>query len=120
MPNYSLLFAASLQDAQDSALVDWKWEISDHLHSEFRRPDNNERVRFVFDRPDGLSNLRWNTKVYLGRNWRSRADITNIETLIRERFFTIEDPDLPPPRRRRKDRLETLKSELRGFLEEKQ
>jgi|HubBroStandDraft_3_1064219.scaffolds.fasta_scaffold00924_9 hypothetical protein len=116
MPNFSLLFAGSLQDAEDSALADWRWEIFDHLHFEFRRPDSGERVRFVQDRRDTLDNLRWNTRIYLGRNWKRRQDAMIVENLVLERFFVLGDPTLPPPRKRRTDRLEVLKTELRGFL----
>lgn len=114
MPNCSLIFARTLQDAEDSALIDWKWERSDELHSEFRRPDSNERARFVPDGPQSLQNLRWNTKVYLGRDWNKRNDVAHIGTLISEGFFVETDPELPPPRIR--VRRDDALSEIRRTL----
>ncbi len=115
MPNFSLIFARDLQFADDSALLDWHWERYDELHSEFRRPDNNERARFVPDGPQSLQNLRWNTKVYLGRGWERRADAHSIRRLIGDGFFVETDPNLPPPRRRTmsRDGVEPRRSTLR-------
>lgn len=115
----ALLFAATLQDATDSAVTDWKWEYSDQLHFEFRRPDSGERVRFVVDQPHVMDGLRWNTTVYLGRNWNRRRDTKEIVGHLRTRFFLLGEPDLPPPRRRQKPRLEVLREELRNLLGEK-
>lgn len=113
MPNFSLLFAADLQDAEDAARL-WRWEQSDPLHFEFRRPDNMERVRFV--QVGRLQNFRWRTKVYLSPNAQRRRDISAIVDLIMDRFFELGDPHLPPPRERRGRREERLKSELRELL----
>lgn len=115
MPNYSLLFARTAQDADDSASLDWKWDkVGDLGHHEYRRPDTGERVRYVEDGPQSLQNLRWNTRVYCGRNWNRRADAARIKSMLRDGFFSVQDPELPPPRpRARKD--ETL-SEMRRML----
>ena len=118
MPNYSLLVARTLQDAENSAIVDWKWEYHDHLHFAFRRPDNGEIIRFVADRGgETLRGLRWNTRIYFGYQWQARRDAAIIRSLIDQGFFTEEDPTLPPPRQRRKDRAEALLGELRKFME---
>lgn len=117
MPNYSLLVARTLQDAENSATIDWKWEYHDQLHFAFRRPDNGEIVRFVADRSgETLRGLRWNTKLYLGYQWQARRDANIIRDLLREGFFTEEDPQLARPRQRRKDRGEQLLGELRKFM----
>lgn len=102
MPNYSLIFAHTLQDAHDSALLDWHWNHVDELHSEFRRPDTGERARFVQDLPHTLQGLRWNTRVYLGRNWKKRSDASQIMGYLDSGFFLGVDPELPPPRPRSK------------------
>ena len=117
MANLSLLFTATLQDAETSALVTWKWELSDPLHFQFRRPDNGERVRFVPDYRYSCSGHPWNTTVYLGRDWRKRKDAKEIEGLLLSGFFVLGDPELPPPRARRKDRVAEAKSELKVLLE---
>ena len=113
MPNFSLLFAADLQDADDAARK-WKWEQSDPLHFEYRRPDNLERVRFV--QPGQLQNFRWRTKVYLTPSASRRIDISTIVTLVMDRFFELGDPHLPPPRPARRNRRDAIKSELREML----
>lgn len=122
MPNYSLLFARTLQDATDSALIDWQWETYNELRNQFRRPDNGEMVRWVSDVPSGLNDLRYNTRVYLGRNWDKRRDTDQIRTLCipatpeaqGSGFFVVCDPELPPPRSRRSrdDDLSTLRRTL--------
>lgn len=117
----ALLFARTQQDADDSALIDWKWYKTDELHTEYRRPDNNERVRFVPDGPDSLQNLRWNTKVYLGRDWYKRADAYKVRELtlpVKDGgagFFELCDPQLPPPRRKRNN--DVTLDQLRRTLE---
>lgn len=111
----SLLFARTLQDADDSALIDWNWYKTDELNSEYRRPDDNERVRFCPDKPECLRGLVWNTRVYLGRNWEKRDDAPKIRTLLSEGFFSPGDPELPPPRRKTK-KADAL-SEIRRTLE---
>lgn len=102
MPNLSLLFARTLQDADDSAWIDWKWDrMPGDLYHEWRRPDNYERVRFVPNMMNATNGLRWHTKVYLGRNWMARVDHTQVQLLIDTQFFDVGDPELPPPRKRR-------------------
>lgn len=118
MPNYSLLFASSLQAATDAALG-WGWEPSDQFHFEFRRPHNNERVRFVPDFREALVGLRWNTRVYLVTGWQNRRDAEKIRVFIVERFFAVvEDPETPEPRRRKRDRMEVLRTELTKLMKD--
>lgn len=116
MPNYSLLFARTLQDADNSALIDWKWDkIGDLGHDEYRRPDTGERVRFVLDNHGrSLQGLRWNTRIYLGYDWQKRTDAEHIRLLVSEGFFNEVDPELPPPRMRTKrdDALTEIKRSL--------
>lgn len=124
MPNYSLLFARTLQHATDSALVDWQWEPYNELRNQFRRPDNGEMVRWVPDVPSALGGLRFNTRIYLGREWRARRDSGRIMSLSRpvtpeeqgSGFFVVCDPQLPPPRPR-KSRDEERLSELKRLLD---
>ena len=111
---YPLLFARNFQDADDSALIDWKWEKVSDLRSEYVRPDTYERVRFVVDLPGSVQSLRWNTKVYLGRDWRKRNDCAKIIELIDLSFFKVCDPELPPPRPRREN--DRLMGEMRQML----
>lgn len=113
--NYSLLFARTLQDADDSALLDWKWDkVGDLGHDEYRRPDNGERVRFAPDNIHSLQNLRWATRVYLGRDWLKRNDSHQIKAFIGDGFFKEVDPELPPPRVRAKR--DDVLSEVRRTL----
>lgn len=114
MPNYSLIFARSLQHAHSSAIEDWQWQFVDELHSEYRRPDTGERARFVPDLPHTLQGLRWNTRVYLGRDWRKRSDASQIMGHVDSGFFKAEDPELPPPRprTRRDDTLSDVRRTL--------
>lgn len=114
----ALLFARTFQDADDSAVLDWKWQRSDALRTEFTRPDCLQRVRFVVDMPGTLSGLRWGTEVYFGRNWTKRNDADQIKDLIAKEFFKERDPSLPPPRPRRSraDRDAAATSELRELL----
>lgn len=122
MPNYSLIFARSLQHADDSAIIDWHWQRSDELHSEYRRPDTGERARFVPDLPGTLQGLRFNTRVYLGRDWGKRNDAVQIRELTTPAtpecggsgFFVVMDPELPPPRirTRRDDALSEVRKTL--------
>lgn len=102
MPNYSLIFARTLQHATDSALLDWQWQGVDELRNQFRRPDNGEHVRWVPDVPPALNDLRWLTRVYLGRDWEKRTDATKVVDLIEVGFFKLVEPDLPEPRDRRR------------------
>lgn len=109
MPNYSLLFARTLQDATDSALIDWQWQPYNELRNQFCRPDNGEMVRWVPDVPSALDGLRFNTRIYLGRDWDKRRDADRVRTLSipatpeeqGSGFFVVCDPQLPPPRPRR-------------------
>lgn len=112
---YSLLFARTFQDADDSALIDWKWEKMGDLHTEYRRPDTLERVRFVVDLPGSIQGFSWNTKVYLGRDWRKRNDCAKVDELIGLSFFQVADPDLPPPRSSRQDN-NRMMGEMRRML----
>lgn len=115
MPNYSLLFAFSAQSAIDAAVTGWRWDYIGELHQEFRRPDTMERIRFVVD--DGgrtLQGLRWLTKVYLVPDWVKRRDASCIMGLLDAGLFKLSDPELPPPRPRRK-RDEAL-TEVRQIL----
>lgn len=115
MPNYSLLFARSPFDAELCATNDWGWERADELHSEFRRPDSGERVRYVQDLPGTLQGFRWDTRVYLGFEWYRRSDATKVVDLIASGFFRKCDPQLPPPRPRRNRDADVL-SEVRRTL----
>lgn len=102
MPNYSLIFARNLVDA-DVAARGWGWQLHDELHNEYRRIDTNERARFTPDNGQSLQNLRWHTKVYLVDGWRGRNDASSVMGLIDSGFFEVdEDPSLPPPRPRRR------------------
>ncbi len=112
MPNYSLLFAADLQDADDTARK-WGWQPSDPLHFEFRRP-SGERVRFV--QVGQLQNFRWRTTVYVTPGAQRRTDIGRVVDLIMEQFFVLGEPTTP--RRPRVDRKERLRSELKDMLRE--
>jgi len=114
MPNYALLFAHTLQDADNSALVDWKWERTGDLRPEWRRPDTGERIRWVPDSPGTLQGLRWNTRVYLGHNVKRRNDAEVIRTYVMSGFFQLCDPELPPPRKRlrRDDALDEVRKQL--------
>jgi hypothetical protein len=114
MPNYSLIFAPSLQAADDAAVNDWRWERYNEMRDEYRRPDTGERARFVKDGPQSLQNLRWSTRVYLVDGWRKRTDASSIMGLLDSGFFVETDPELPPPRPRKK-RDEVL-SEVRKQL----
>lgn len=102
MPNYSLIFARTLQHATDSALLDWDWQGVDELRNQFRRPDNGEHARWVPDVPSALNDLRWLTRVYLGRDWEKRTDAAKVVDLIETGFFKLVEPDLPEPRDRRR------------------
>lgn len=118
MPNYSLIFARTLEDATDSAMIDWQWEPSNELRNEFRRPDTGEKARWVPDVPSALDSLRWLTVIYLGRQWEKRRDVDRIRAALESGFFKQQDPQLPPPRPRRSrqqkldDRLSELRQEL--------
>lgn len=114
MPNYSLIFARSLQHADDCAVAVWHWQRSDELHSEYRRPDTGERARYVQDLPGTLQGLRWNTRVYLADGWRQRSDASQIMGYLDSGFFKEEDPELPPPRirTRRDDALSEVRKTL--------
>lgn len=118
MPNYSLIFARTLEDATNSATIDWHWEPSNELRNEFRRPDTGERARWVPDVPSALYGLRWNTVIYLGRDWGKRRDADRIQVALESGFFKEQDPQLPPsrPRRSRQQRLDDRLSELRVEL----
>lgn len=111
MPNYSLIFARTLQHATDSAVIDWQWEPSNELRNEFRRPDTGEKARWVPDVPSALYGLRWLTVVYLGREWEKRRDSEAIRLGMESGFFKQQDPQLPPPRPRRSrdDDLSTIR-----------
>lgn len=98
MPNFSLIFARSLDQADFTAVITWHWQRSDELHSEYRRPDTGERARFVPDLPGTLQGLRWNTRIYLVDGWRARSDASQIMGYLGSGFFREEDPELPPPR----------------------
>lgn len=121
MPNYSLIFARTFDHAYASAVVDWKWEPHNELRNQFRRPDNGEMARWVPDVPSALNDLRFNTRVYLGREWEARRDAERVRVLCipatpetqGSGFFVVCDPELPPPRpRRRNDDLSALKRML--------
>ncbi len=114
MPNHALLFARTLQDADNSALVDWKWDRTGELRPEWRRPDTGERVRFVPDSPGTLQGLRWNTRIYLGYGVKARADAELIRAYVLSGFFKLCDPELPPPRRRprRDEALDEVRKQL--------
>lgn len=114
MADVALLFARTLDDADASAVIDWKWDRSGELRNEYRRPDTGERARYVQDGPDSLQNLRWNTRVYLGRGWEQRSDAVAITASLNVKFFKEIDPELPPPRARvtRDDKL----GEMRRML----
>lgn len=116
MPNYSLLFARTLQDADDSAIIDWGWQAVGELRNEYRRPDTGERARFVTDRHEATLGLRWNTRVYFGRNWEKRVDAERLVDMVETGFFVFVDPTMPPPRAPRKRREELLMSELKTLL----
>lgn len=116
MVNFSLILAASASDAELAAIQAWKWEATSELRCEFRRPDTGERVRYVYDGPQSLQNLRWNTRVYLVDGWRKRQDASSVMGMIDAGFFTVEDPELPPPRP--KARRDDILSELRKRLDE--
>lgn len=114
MPDFSLLFAGTFQDAIDSAAA-WGWIYVDPLHSEFQRPDSGERVRFVH--VGALQNLKQRTRVYIGANASRRDDIGTVVDLVMKKFFVLGDPRLPPVRPRRKDRVTHLKEELKTLME---
>lgn len=103
MPNYSLIFARTLDHAVASAFQDWRWYGVNELRNQFRRPDTGEQARFVPDVASALNDLRWNTVVYLGRDWHLRNDAGKVVDLIEAKFFKLGDPELPPPRRVKKD-----------------
>lgn len=109
-----LLIAGTLQDAHDSAEA-WGWQTGDPLHFEFIRPDTGERVRFAH--VGSFYPVHTGTKVYLGNNASRRPDIAIVTQLIEQRLWKLGDETLPPPRRRRKDRVESLRSELKDMLE---
>lgn len=113
----SLLIARSLVHAIVSATVDWKWQVVEGLRTEFTRPDNyRETIRFL---PDGqLSNLAWGTKVYLGSEWTRRNDYDTLRGLLVQGFFIEGDPQLPPPRPRKRDAMSELKSSLKRLQEQ--
>jgi len=115
-PPTALLFARTFQDADDSAVADWKWERGDHLHTEFIRPDNLQRVRFVVDMPGTLRGLRWGTVAYFGRNWEKRNDAAQLRALVAAEFLKEVEPKLPPPRAPRRDRMAIVTGELRELL----
>jgi len=118
MPNYSLLFARTPQDADDSACVDWKWEKVGELHQEFRRPDNGERIRYVMDkRGQTLQGLRWNTRVYLGKDWYKRTDAIHISANLVSGFFVMVDPVLIPRGRRKRTRDERIVDAIKQLAE---
>lgn len=118
VPNYSLLFARTLDHAVSSA-AGWKWDGSNELRNEFRRPDTGERARFVPDVPSALNDLRWNTRVYLGGDWEKRRDAERLVDLIESGFFKLVDPELPPPRPRApRDRtLNDIRKQLEALSE---
>lgn len=103
MPNYSLIFARTLDHAHQSAVADWGWQAVDELRNEFRRPDTNERVRWIPDTASALNDLRWLTRVYLGSDWHLRKDAVKVVDLIEAGFFKRIDAELPAPRGRAKD-----------------
>lgn len=112
----AFLFAATHQDADDSAVADWKWERHNAIRTEFLRPDSRQVVRFVPDMDGTMTGFAWNTRVYLGRNWERRRDKALIQGFIDSGFFKVEDPELPALRPPRRNRLERLTSELRSLL----
>lgn len=114
MTYYALLFARTLDDADNSAMLDWHWERSGELRPEWRRPDTGERVRWVPDSAGSISGLRWNTRTYLGRDWQRRNDAPQIQHMLDGGFFVVGDPELPPPRRRtsKTDALDGIRQQL--------
>lgn len=103
MPNYSLIFARTLDHAHTSAVTDWGWQVVDELRNEFRCSGTGERVRWVPDVPSALNDLRWLTRVYLGSDWHLRRDAVKVVDLIEAGFFKLVDSELPASRKRAKD-----------------
>lgn len=97
----SLLLARTLEHALAS-VAKWKWNVVDSLHvGEFSRPDRiRERIRFLPDLPGTLQNHGIGTRIYLGKEWELRNDALQLFQLTEARVFKIEDPEMPPPRRR--------------------
>lgn len=117
MPNFSLLFAHTLAEADHHAVSEWKWDkVGDLGHDEYRRPDTGERTRFVNDSDGrGLNGLRWLTRVYLAKGWRNRTDASHVMGMLDSGFFVEADPILPPPRSRRSKDADAL-SEIKRNL----
>lgn len=107
MPVYSLLFAATPEEAIATALEDYKWlQHEPALRYEFRRHDSNERIRFVPDGPasETLQNQQYGTRVYIGRGCARRKDVKGIvDAVVNGQFIlvTLEEARYQPPSRRR-------------------
>lgn len=116
MPDVALLIDLNLTVADHTATNEWKWQPVTSFHREYERPDTRERIRTV---PDGFEfrGLRWGTRVYLGAKWQQRADVEHVRHLIDSGFFQPGDPELPPPRPRRKRATRAEISELKSMLQ---
>ncbi len=119
MPNYSLLLAHTLE-AADFEAAKWGWDkVGDLGRHEWRRSDTGEHIRFVHDSDGhGLNGLRWNTKVYLASDWRRRQDASHVMGMLDSAFLIESDPQLPPPRARRKK--DDVLGELQATLDKLQ
>lgn len=98
----ALLIARNSHVADGNAFVDWKWWPSNELRHEYRRPDTNEIVRFLPDLPGTTNGLAWGTTVYLGSDANMRNDWPHVSAAISAGQFVQGDPQLPPPRLRKK------------------
>jgi len=99
----ALLIAPTAPLAEQAA-TNWGWWSHNVLRGEYRRPDTNEIVRFLYDMPGTTKGLSWGTTVYFAEGCANRRDWEQIKEYLAAGIFIEGDPHLPPPRpRRRKD-----------------
>jgi len=78
-PDYAILVAGNLHEAQATAVTSWAW--SQVAATEFRAP-LGECVRYVGDAPGSLYGLKPGTRVYCGHRWYERRDVRMLQELF--------------------------------------